>query len=180
MSYEVRCECGKAYPVGAADAGVSFPCGCGKTVEVPPLHRLRSAGGEVAVPILVRVRNLIANGLLPGPRVCALCSQPTRGMARVGLGCEPTPGEPDVRTGQALGCFFGFLLGSPFGIVEAATAEAIRRESPDLSLVVPLPVCGQCRPRLSETTALKHALGHIPDYADLLERYPDALLVLMK
>ena len=93
MSYEVRCECGKAYPVGAADAVVSFSCACGKTVDVPPLHMLRTRDGEAAVPILVRVRGLIANGQLPGPRVCVLCRLPTQGMARVGLECEPTPGE---------------------------------------------------------------------------------------
>src|SRR5262245_58305082 len=98
MKYEVRCECGKSHAVSAADAGASLRCACGRTVEVPPLHRLRTVEGETAIPLLVQVRGMIANGQLPGARVCVRCQRPTNDMARVGLGCEPTPGEAEARS----------------------------------------------------------------------------------
>ena len=49
MSYQVTCACGKSHAVTLADAGTSLPCGCGRTVEVPPLHKLREHAGETAL-----------------------------------------------------------------------------------------------------------------------------------
>jgi hypothetical protein len=85
MKYEVRCACGKAIAVTGADAGSTVHCKCGKSVEVPPFHQLRTASGDTATPILVRVRSLINNGVLPGERVCAVCRIATNDMARVGM-----------------------------------------------------------------------------------------------
>lgn len=179
MSYEVRCECGKAYTVGAADAGVSFPCGCGKVVEVPPFHQLRTAGGETAVPLLVQVRGLIANGLLPGKRECVCCRRRTQGMMRIGFSCEPLPSQDDRRAEAAVGCLFGLFTGSVTRAAEAATSVMVDTEPRDYALAVPLPVCDECRPALSDPAALRQALRHIPEYAALLDHYPKAELTVI-
>jgi hypothetical protein len=176
MQYEARCECGKAHAVGAADAGSSLRCACGRNVEVPPLHLLRTSGGETAVPLLVRVRGLISNGLLPGTTDCACCHRPTKGMTRIGLGCEPQPDEHHATTNEAAGCLLGLLLGSPSHVTEAAAARIVRNESPDFSLVVPLPVCEPCRPTLDDPATIRRALRQIPDYAAILDQYPKALI----
>src|SRR5262245_17738856 len=121
MKYEVRCECGKTHAVSAADAGASLRCTCRRIIEVPPLHQLRTAGGETAVPLLVQVRGMVASGQLPGARVCVRCQQPTKGSARVGFASEPTPS--DVSSDVAAGCLFAFLFGSGSGLLGAATSE---------------------------------------------------------
>jgi hypothetical protein len=137
---------------------------------------LRTAGGKTAVPLLVQVRGLIANGLLPDTSDCVCCRKPTKSMMRIGLGCEPTPGEAQVRADEAVGCLFGLFTGSANRLAEVATAKIVQSESPDVSVVVPLPVCDTCRPTLDDPAALKQALCHIPEYAALLTQYPNALI----
>src|SRR4051812_30366828 len=93
MKYDVRCECGKALSVSGADAGASLPCFCGRMVEVPPLHRLRTLAGESAMPILIQIRGMVANRRLPGTRNCACCHRPTNDLMQIGIACEPSPGN---------------------------------------------------------------------------------------
>ena len=95
---------------------------------------------------------------------------------RIGLGCEPTPDEPQAATAEAVGCLFGLLTGSAEHVAQAATVRMIQNESPDFSVVVPLPVCEACRPTLDAPTALRQALRHISEYAELLDKYPNALV----
>src|SRR5262245_40924859 len=127
MNYEVHCECRKAHAVSAADAGASLRCTCGRIIEVPPLHKLRTTRGETAVPLLVQIRGMVASGQLPGARVCVRCQQPTKGIARVGFACEPTPSE--VSSDVAVGCLFAFLFGSGTRLFRATTSELVRQES---------------------------------------------------
>jgi len=180
MIYKVRCGCTQMHFVTAGDAGSSLRCACGRTVEVLPLHLLRTAGGESAIPLLVQVRSLILNGQLPGTRHCARCHQPTNGMMRVGIACEPTPGESESHSEPAVGCLLGLIFGSvSSGAVTGAISHIAQEESPDVSLVVPLPVCDSCRSGLVDQAALRQALRHVPEYAALLDQYPNARIILM-
>jgi hypothetical protein len=42
----VLCECGRGVTATAGDAGASFPCECGRTIEVPPLELFRDLAEE--------------------------------------------------------------------------------------------------------------------------------------
>jgi hypothetical protein len=53
----------------------------------------------------------------------------------------------------------------------------VKNESPDVSLVVPLPVCDACRPAHNDRATLQLSLRQIPEYATLLNHYPNALIV---
>jgi hypothetical protein len=97
-------------------------------------------------------------------------------MMRIGLGCEPTPGDDELPVDEAVGCLFGLFMGSASRVTGAAVSQMAKNESPDYSVVVPLPVCEVCRPKLDDPAALRQALCQIPDYAALLERYPKALI----
>jgi hypothetical protein len=44
----------------------------------------------------------------------------------------------------------------------------------DLTLALPLPLCPVCRDGLTSQAEIKKALGHVPEYRQLLERYPKA------
>lgn len=178
MKYEVRCECGKVHSVSGADAGASLSCACGRRVEVPPLHQLRTQTGQRAVPILVQVRGLVATGRLPGRRECVCCHRPVTGLMQVGIGCEPTPG--DGRGGaEAAGCLLGWITAGPAGLLfGSGMAHMVKNASPDVSVVVPLPVCDACRPSHNDPATLRLSLRQIPEYAALLDEYPSALLAL--
>jgi hypothetical protein len=43
-----------------------------------------------------------------------------------------------------------------------------------VSVIVPLPVCDECRQHLGESTVMLDALRRIPEYESLLDYYPDA------
>ncbi|WP_439624199.1 hypothetical protein [Gemmata sp.] len=175
MPYQVPCECGKSITVTGADAGASVRCGCGKTVEVPPLHKLRKADGEASVPILVQVRTQLVAGQLPGTRDCACCGQPNSGMMRVAVACEHEAGSTDRSGVEKLGClllpfFFGWLL----ALIALLGMKRVRKQALDVAVVLPLPVCEACQPKLHTPDAIRQALSAIPMYESLLRHYPQA------
>jgi len=47
------------------------------------------------------------------------------------------------------------------------------------AIIVPLPVCEACRPKLNDSGSLSQAIRKIPDYAALLDRYRQAEVVLV-
>jgi len=179
MKYEVRCECGQAHAVTGADAGASLTCSCGRTVEVPPLHQLQAAAGEEVLSPVVRVQTLLLEGRLPGTHDCAVCHTKTSGLIQARIQCawaQVSSGGPS-RASVLAGCLFSFGLGF--------ILYALRRTAPsvehgqDIILTVPLPVCEACRPDLNAPVELRHALYHIPEYAALLDRYPNAHIRLL-
>src|SRR4051812_45335158 len=107
MKYEVRCECGKAYDVIAADAGSSIRCACGSAVDVPPLHMLRASAGEEAVSPALRIQAMLLRNELPGTRACACCHSDTDHLIRVSVVCEQVITKTPSGGGIAAlaGCF---------------------------------------------------------------------------
>lgn len=184
MSYEVRCECGKAHVVGAADAGSSLRCACGRTVDVPPLHQLRASVGEEALSPAVRIQSLLLAGQLPGTNLCAVCSATTSKRVVIGIECERgelKPG-PASRTTAGIGCLFGMAIGGLGGlfagnrVMQSSNDPAgARYVGQDVAFELPLPVCTGCRSGLNERATLVAALRHVPEYAALLDRYPSAV-----
>ena len=176
MPYEVHCECGKAHAVSAADAGTSLRCACGHTVDVPPLHQLRTARGREALSPLVQLRALVQNGLVPGTQDCVCCHCHTNNLLRVGIGCEQ--GSRGPSRAEVVGCLLAPCIGWVLALVMVVVSRVIRETSDDVSVVVPLPVCDACRPTLNHPAVLRQALRQIPEYATLLGYYPRAQVSL--
>ena len=103
MKYEVRCECGKAHAVTGADAGASLACDCGQTVEVPPLHQLRTLAGQ-AVPILGTGSRARRHWPVARYAGCvSAASRPAKGMMQVGIAMRThTRGRPGWSRGGRL------------------------------------------------------------------------------
>ncbi|HYH64005.1 MAG TPA: hypothetical protein VD866_04835 [Urbifossiella sp.] len=183
MEYRVTCGCGAAVPVRAGDAGSVRRCACGRDVEVPSLHELRESAGQEALPPFLRVQTKLAAGLLPGIRGCAECGREPAATARVHVECERARVEDRLNNRAALaGCLlvgcFGWLIALPT-LVMLRFRGPTRQFGNDVVVVVPVPVCDACRPVLTDPAALGRALRTVPDYADLLDRYPEARLELL-
>jgi hypothetical protein len=70
-------------------------------------------------------------------------------------------------------------MGGPAGLLfGAGTARMVKKASPDVSIVVPLPVCDACRPSHNDPATLRLSLRQIPEYAALLDQYPNARIIL--
>jgi hypothetical protein len=50
----------------------------------------------------------------------------------------------------------------------------------DQFVVVPIRVCNECRHKLKDKNWLREALCKTPEYADLLDRYPEAGIALQR
>jgi hypothetical protein len=181
MKYEVRCECGNAHEVSAADAGSALRCACGRTVDVPPLHLLRTTRGRGAISPLAQVRSALLNGLLPGTRTCSLCGCDTSGHCRVKVLCEHVPNNSGPRQAEVVGCLLGpYFFGWLFTLLLVTGLRGRRKSAGDEeAIVVPLPICEICRPKLDDPNALQTAVRRIPDYAALLQHYPKAEIALV-
>jgi hypothetical protein len=177
MSYEVRCECGKAHAVGAADAGASLRCTCGRTVDIPPLHQLRTAGGVSSIPIVAQVRAAIMNGLLPGTTLCASCGANAGSRCSIKIVCERVRVNEGLSQAEKVGCLIAPWVGLWVLLFGAAARRHRAKVGDEVALLLPLPICNACRPKLSDST--ERAIRAIPDYAALLDQYPKAELTII-
>lgn len=175
--YQVQCECGKAHAVGAADAGASLRCPCGRTVEVPPLHQLRTAAGELGVSPVVQLQGMLIKNELPGTRMCACCGRETEHLVRVSVSCERIITKEQSTKGAALlGCLaFGALAGIAASVLSRAGNPPVQHGT-EVSFVLPVRVCEACDSTLTNSASLREALSKTPAYAALLDRYPEALI----
>lgn len=173
MSYEVRCECGKKYPIGAADAGVSFPCSCGRTVDVPALHALRGAAGEKSVSPFIMIQSGFLSGELPGPPICVCCKQTTNQQIKILVVCERGAGSDSAIASTLLSGCLMFITGI-FIFSWIPGGEPSSRHSSSRSVIVPVFVCEACDRDVTTAPVLRQALTVTPIYAALLEKYPDA------
>lgn len=178
MKYEVRCECGKVYPVGAPDAGVSFPCACGREVDVPALHVLRASAGQKTLIPLMEIQSGFLSGALPGPPVCACCGRGTNRQVSISIACEQgTTGAPAVAGQVASGCFLvALMFVTGIFVFSRDVVDSSGGGGSGLAVTVPVFVCEACDGAVTTVPALRKALNVTPAYAALLERYPDALV----
>jgi hypothetical protein len=167
MNYEVRCECGKAHAVTGADAGASLACACGRTVEVPPLHQLRAAAGQLAAAPEMLLTSLLVNRELPDGADCTECGRPTDGVVWADVACE----RAEVLPGRSVpvGCLpigFGILV-----FYRRTRAPEVRGRN--VGFRVPVRCCHGCAPALTGA-ALVAALRRHPACAGVLDKYPHA------
>jgi hypothetical protein len=175
MSYEVRCECGKTRAVGAADAGTSVRCPCGRSVDVPPLHVLRASVGEPSISPIIQIQALLTRGELPGARDCACCHRVTDHLIRVSVVCERAiPQGPSVATTAATGCLM--ILTGIFIFSSSSASAASAQHGSEVSFILPVRMCEGCARYVTTPQAIRTALATTPAYAALLARYPNALI----
>jgi hypothetical protein len=175
MEYKVRCECGKAYRVTDAEAGVQFACVCGLNVDVPPLHKLRAMSEENDESPLNQIRNMVRVGLLPGTSKCACCRDETSRVMSVTIECERENAALGPSKAEMLGCLLVPCFGWFLGLLIWIGMIKIRVSFGDpVTIILPLPVCDECRRGMSDVSDVLDALSRIPEYESLLDYYPSA------
>jgi hypothetical protein len=176
MTYDARCECGTIHPVSAADAGSVLRCGCGRAVDVPPLHLLRTAAGQQGVSPSVQIQGMLLKNELPGTRDCACCHRDTDHLIRVSVVCERVITTAPAARGAALaGCLFTGWVGLLAGLMMEGGARP-QQHGTDVSFTLPVCACEVCARDLTTAAALRAALLATPIYAALLGQYPNALV----
>lgn len=187
MKYEVCCECGKTHGVSAADAGATLTCVCGRRVNVPSLHELRTSAGQSVLSPALRIQSMLLENQLPGSRNCASCSRETDGLAMIRIECElgQVKGSATNAERGFAGCISallgGWLLGAfVAGVVLGGERGRLKQVGQDVECIVPLPVCDSCLSPVSNPELLRIALRQIPEYAMLLDQYPNARIVLIE
>jgi hypothetical protein len=166
MSYEVRCECGKAHAVGATEAGTTLRCDCGRTIDVPPLHVLRKSAGELGASPDLLLQGLILKKQLPDSDQCASCGTRTDGEVVAVINCESAVEQEEKRT--PVGCLpIGF-----FAIVIYHTTQKKVRGR-DVWFRVPVRCCPACAGDVGDDR-LRLLLRQNRVVAGVLDKYPHA------
>jgi hypothetical protein len=176
MTYPVRCECGKVYRVSAAQAGSHYTCPCGRRLIVPSLSRLKTAAGEEVLSPEVRVEQMWQLGLLPQETHCLLCGRATTAVAHFWAVCERAFVKKDASRVWWVVALSWVFLGWVGLLLLLGRSRDDRVHGSDVQLRLPLRVCPECGPDLAAPGALRQAVLAVPEYAALLDKYPDAAL----
>jgi hypothetical protein len=172
MEFPVDCECGRRIMVREGLAGTRRTCECGRVLLVPSLHELRRDIGltpyEVS-PELV-VESLLLEHRLPADRFCVCCGTKTDDVLNIHTECERTQVRGSGRQWPVL-----FLPGLLFGfIIWKWHRQTVQELGKDKIYALPLAICRDCQPTLLSTRDIKQALRQVPEYARLLDKFPDA------
>ena len=176
MDYSINCQCGARLPVKASQAGTSITCSCGVVVAVPGLSKLRELAGRDAYetgPVDV-IRNMFRRSELPSGGRCAVSGIATQDVIHLYVEAERVYAGSDERVYAWLG-----LLISP--ILLAGMFQKPRPDVGRQTLVpTPLYVAAQHHGRVSHAgqRALRKWLRTVPVYAQLLEAYPVARVLV--
>lgn len=173
QTYPVACECGKEHQVTGGQAGSSFPCGCGKVVEVPTLGALKRSVGQSAVSAELEIEHRLADGSLPEERNCVLCGARTPDTLMVSVECERSEVKSNFKWWYWL--LFPFLLFKLIVIFAYATRR-VERHGRDVSFRLPVRVCKPCQPQMRTAADARDALFQSELYARLLAKYPHAVV----
>jgi hypothetical protein len=160
-------------------AGTKRTCACGRVITVPPLHELRRQIGlrpyEVS-PELV-IEHMLASGELPADHACARCGAETDAVVHVQAECE----RVQIRSGgEPTWLVFLSLLISPLlllGVLMRQRSDQ-KEYGKDKIYTLPLAVCRQCRSTLLNPAEIRDALCRVPEYRQLLDKFPDAKVVV--
>jgi hypothetical protein len=180
MAFHLECECGRTAEVSEGRAGTTYTCECGRKQVVPSIVRRRvHQTPEMVVEALLRL------GRLPEGKECVLCGTETGGELTCMTECEKArthSGKPSF-VNLMFGAFL-FLVSLPLAIVWAIlgqTREGAEWESgKDVIFPLPLRICGYCQEKLDSPEEIKHALAQVPAYRDLLRKYPEASVSIVK
>jgi hypothetical protein len=175
MEFQLRCGCGETITVTEAKAESEVLCRCGGTVPVPSFFELKRLAGVPPVAPELAIERLLAAGRLPEETECVVCGVRTDDICRCWVDCEQAvvrPGGTGLHPVSLLTALLGLVVFS------SRRAEEYGR---DRLFYLPLRVCAGCRSgMLQHEPAVKTALGRVPLYRQLLEKYPHARVQLVK
>jgi hypothetical protein len=179
MDFSIGCSCGRTIAVTAAQAGSEVRCNCGQVNAVPLLSELRRSIGQSKynLGIIDRIRQQVADGVLPAGNLCARCGAETSDALPLLVECERTWSHG----GGFWRHFSLFLLGPIWfwGLLrrDYNNPEVFGRES---VVELPLRMCQSCQTTVRQTgsTAAKvRLLQKVPLFEELLREYPQARIV---
>jgi transcription elongation factor Elf1 len=168
--YRVSCDCGRSHQVSGGDAGSHLPCGCGRTVDVPDLHTLRTSVGEPTISPELAIEMMMRDRQIPGDGTCLCCGAMTADICHVQVECE----RPEVNKGGWKLNLLPTLAGLLFGFViwhREWNNEQVRGRH--VAFRLPMRTCSACARSLSKTE-IGTALRQINVYRQLLDKYPHA------
>lgn len=178
VKYSISCECGRPMLVAGTDAGTDQTCGCGRAVQVPPLHVLRRQADEPAnTPELV-IRVMLSSGTLPEGQECCGCGSRTDGSVVVRAECERVREKSLGSKDEAGVALVWFLLGPLFAWWAYRSSRDTREVGEDIIFDLPMRVCPDCSKGLRKSS-LRRTMERVPVYAQLLAKYPRAKLELV-
>jgi hypothetical protein len=177
MDFRLTCLCGQGVTVTEAAAETDIGCSCGRAISVPSLKEMRLQAGLPAYDISPEtiIEHLLPLGQLPGSKACVGCGAETDHSIQVLTECERSwsshSGGFSWMTLLLSALFF------PFRVWLWQEAEE-REYGRDKVYSLPLPVCTGCKATLRGRKAILQGLHKIPEYARLLDKFPDASVVI--
>src|SRR5262249_51832693 len=123
----------------------------------------------------LEIEQLAARGLLPEGTACAYCGTATAAVVTFRATCARAWVE-EPENPYLLVAFVG-VLGLFAGLLSRQRREA-RQHGRDVVLPLPLRLCHACRPLMADAATLTETLRRTPVYARLLDKYPEATIVL--
>jgi len=173
QKYPVPCDCGTVREVLAGDAGSSFACDCGKTVDVPSLVKLKASVGQSTVSADFELDQMIGSNALPVEDTCGVCGLRTMNKAFVEVMCDREEEKKGIEKQAALGGFFGWAIGWFLAYLRkrGQPGKAIGQ---NLRCHLPIRVCEGCAAGRWTVKLTRTVLDRTPLYARLLDKYPDA------
>jgi hypothetical protein len=149
MDFTISCECGEEVSVSEWAAGSQIECGCGSTVKVPSLARLRADAGlaSMDVPVAIQVSHLLESGELP-TNTCIACQSSSTDVIPLVADCE------QVHVQESGGSFFLNVLGILiFGwwIFFLFGKKQTHIHGRETIIPVPASVCHDCQRRLFQS-----------------------------
>jgi hypothetical protein len=121
------------------------------------------------------IENLLQTGELPVDEKCLVCEEVTEQIIHVQATCERSWERESG--GMTLGSLMMAVLSSPFLLLFRTRGER-RTYGKDKIYRLPLRVCPTCMGTLRAQKDIKLCLLAVPEYELLLDKFPDAALVL--
>jgi len=133
------------------------------------------SAGEVVLSPEVRIEQMLQLGMLPQEDRCVICRKATSEKAYFWAACERAFVKQDPNRSLWVIIPAWLLFGWWFLLLLLLTRED-QVHGTDVQFRLPLRVCSECRPDLTNTQTFHDAVYATPIYAELLEKYPDANL----
>jgi len=181
MDYLLPCPCGQSVTVTEGSAGAQVKCTCGRTLTVPSLGGLRELAGEPAhlpAPEMV-IEQMLYVGALPPDHRCVHCGLETADVVTIEVECE----RAWIRKKEGFGAtlFLWLFVSWWFALIAMlARDKGVHEFGRDKIYGLPLPICPQCRPMLTNREAARASLVRVPEYRRLLEKFPEAKIEVLK
>ena len=164
MAYHVICACGNQIIVELSEAGTSKNCQCGATANVPSLSALKNQAGEEQLGPEMMIRYLYGEEPVGG-RVCARCNGTPIDRVWCLVECEASSTKKDS-------LLYWLFVGWGSAVIESYLKPSKVHDAKVVEFYVSL--CAACQETSAAANSLWGSLKTRPEFARLLEKYPNA------